>query len=142
MLLHDNPRKVSARTHVSDGTLFVRKHPTFALTRTTTGGLLEKWVTYIANLRGTFKIGITSNPVRRSHDKARDGSSYRTAFRRGNMIVLANFRSSETAAMAEAALILCFWGDPHCLNRARGGDGVRSTTTFLYVVVEEGNTGY
>ena len=146
-------RRCSRRTAagLADGTLFVRTHPLCkhvapplgtSTRRKTTGTLLRGWRAYIDALRGPFKIGITYDPVQRSRAKWPDGTTYRTQFRNGNMVVLGRFETAEATKMAEAALISHYIGSEQCQNIALGGDGGAPSTVFLYVVVSEGNLAF
>lgn len=116
--------------------------PESSVRRKTLGTIMNAWVAYVNALRGKFKFGITKHPVTRSCAKWPDGSTYRTQYHRGNMVVLGMFETGEAAGAAEAFFIYLYKvlnPTPLCQNVAKGDDGRQSSSKFLYVMVEEGN---
>ena len=102
--------------------------------------MLIRWIRFIKGLRGRFVIGITSCPVRRSYSKLFGGEeTFRSEFKRGNMIVLWKFKTAEAAAIAEAALIHAAWDVRNCRNHKYNRGELRDDTRYLYVVVQWGN---
>lgn len=140
-----NLRNIESRTNDSTGFVVVlpsskRVAPSpGTYTRHTLGTLLKRWVQFIRELPGKFKIGITGWPVYRSRNPQR-GGSYRDQFPHGHMYILGRFQTGEGAGAMEASLIFTSQNDAtlkeRCQNKAGGDDGRKETSVFLYVVSE------